>query len=201
MQNRRTENFTNIPPAISGTSQRDTAIAKGEESVHHSAMSTKRVNPYQGNDTFGTLERQRIFSKPSKGASEYPALQELVEPHINSFNALFEGVEGTKGLLDLAIADLPPKVIFDGREGKESSWGNKLECRRALLHPHRPNSFPLYSEGHGSQHCKAHDLREGQRRPRSQVLSLRGKLSSGPSKTIDHRMSRLVKDSPHTSPK
>lgn len=84
--------------------------------------------------TFRTLDRENAFRNPSNSETKYPAPQALVAPHIDSFDALFEGapigpngqVEQSLGLLDMAIADLQPKVVFDG-QGGEGSLGNRLE--------------------------------------------------------------------------
>lgn len=92
--------------------------------------------PVAGPSTsFHTLKREHAFSHPSTLGPEYPAPQALVAPHIDSFDALFEGapigpsgdVSNSQGLLDLAIADLFPKVVFDGK-GAEGTMGNRLEC-------------------------------------------------------------------------
>lgn len=61
---------------------------------------------------FRTLERESRFVNPPKDKSAYPLLKEAVEPHVGSFNALTEGVDG--GLLNQAIQDIGEKVIFDG---------------------------------------------------------------------------------------
>lgn len=71
---------------------------------------------------FNTLERERQFRHPSKTESHYKAAHELIRPHLESFNALFEGENGGRGLLDLAVKDLEQKVVFDQKDGK----GNKL---------------------------------------------------------------------------
>ena len=65
---------------------------------------------------FNTLDRENGFRNPSTLSSKYPAPQQLVAPHIESFDALFEGapigpngqVEKDLGLLDMAINDLQP---------------------------------------------------------------------------------------------
>lgn len=82
-------------------------------------------------DTFSTLKRERTFRDPSDQKPDYPALHELVAPHIESFNALFEGGtnskgQAEKGLLELGIQDIKPRVIFDGR-GRQGERGNRLE--------------------------------------------------------------------------
>lgn len=84
--------------------------------------------------SFRTLDRERAFSHPSSEGHKYTAPQELVQPHVDSFNALFEGaprsdgaIDGSKGLLDMGIKDLLPKVVFD-HKGDDGSLGNRLEC-------------------------------------------------------------------------
>ncbi|KAF9584296.1 DNA-directed RNA polymerase I subunit rpa2 [Lunasporangiospora selenospora] len=71
---------------------------------------------------FNTLERERIFKNPSDKSFQTPALQELVAPHIESFNALMDFGNKT-GLLDLALQDIGPKAVFDKKDG---GLGNKL---------------------------------------------------------------------------
>ncbi|GAA5861442.1 hypothetical protein JCM1840_005372 [Sporobolomyces johnsonii] len=86
--------------------------------------------------SFRTLDRERAFTNPSSSGPKYTAPQELVAPHIHSFDALFEGapmgkngeVSQSHGLLDLGIKDLLPKVVFDGK-GEEGSLGNRLEMQ------------------------------------------------------------------------
>jgi len=82
--------------------------------------------------SFNTLDRENAFRHPSTSGPKYPAPQALVAPHIHSFDALFEGapleeggVSASEGLLNLAIKDLTPKVLFDGR-GQDGKPGNKL---------------------------------------------------------------------------
>lgn len=74
---------------------------------------------------FNTLERERIFKNPSDKSFQTPALQEMVAPHIEAFNALTEFGVGKKGLIDLALQDIGSKVVFDQRG---SGLGNKLSC-------------------------------------------------------------------------
>ncbi|CAI7472788.1 CRE_collapsed_G0056890.mRNA.1.CDS.1 [Saccharomyces cerevisiae] len=80
---------------------------------------------------FRTLERESRFINPPKDKSAFPLLQEAVQPHIGSFNALTEGPDG--GLLNLGVKDIGEKVIFDGKplnsedEISNSGYlGNKL---------------------------------------------------------------------------
>lgn len=91
-------------------------------------------------NSFRTLERERAFINPSTSAHQYPAPQALVAPHIDSFDALFHGapigptgaISASQGLLDLAVQDLQPKVIFDGT-GADGARGNRLESESLLL--------------------------------------------------------------------
>ena len=89
---------------------------------------------------FNTLERERTFQNPSDKSFQTPALQEMVAPHIEAFNALMEfGVGKKTGLLDLALQDIGPKSVFDKHGG---GLGNKLSCTspRTLGHTFVPLS-------------------------------------------------------------
>nr|AGQ04601.1 RNA polymerase I second largest subunit [Starmerella bacillaris] len=72
---------------------------------------------------FHTLEQQERFSNPSDKKSHYKLLHDAIDPHVQSFNAIFEGPEG--GLIDLGIQEIGKKVIFDTKDG-ELPLGNKL---------------------------------------------------------------------------
>lgn len=102
------------------------------------------------NTTFHTLTRERQFRHPPVNASDVPALDELVAPHIKSFNALIEdeGNPGAKGLLQMGVEDIGEKVVFDGK-GSEGGLGTKLSCMSGgciaqglanahLIRPNRP---------------------------------------------------------------
>lgn len=93
------------------------------------------ATPSSSKHTFKTLERERANRHPSVQGMDHPALEELVMPHIESFNALMEDLDDVasagkgrgKGLLQLGVEDLEPKVIFDGKNGgNEASLGNKI---------------------------------------------------------------------------
>lgn len=88
--------------------------------------------------SFETLAREKKFRHPSKTGPTVPILNELVAPHIESFNALFDdsglpnGDGDGRGLLALGIYDIANKVVFDRNGNIEepgSGWGNKLECK------------------------------------------------------------------------
>jgi DNA-directed RNA polymerase I subunit RPA2 len=80
--------------------------------------------------TFHTLKRERAFRHPPADKSDVPALDELVRPHLDSFNALVEdGPDGTgKGLLQLGVEDIDPKCIFDGQQEQGFPFGTKIAC-------------------------------------------------------------------------
>lgn len=77
--------------------------------------------------TFHTLSREARFRFPPAEGSDVPALDELVKPHIDSFNALLEDpaseASGGGGLLGLAVRDITEKVVFDS---VEKATGNRL---------------------------------------------------------------------------
>jgi DNA-directed RNA polymerase I subunit RPA2 len=74
--------------------------------------------------SFHTLEREGIFKNPPKDKPSYPLLNQAVQPHIGSFNALTDGPGG--GLLNLAVKDIGSKVVFDSND--PDRLGNKLTC-------------------------------------------------------------------------
>lgn len=86
------------------------------------------ATPSSSKHTFKTLERERLNRHPSTEGADHPSLDELVKPHIQSFNALMEGSDGKgKGLLQLGVEDLGTKVVFDGK-GEGGVGGNKISC-------------------------------------------------------------------------
>lgn len=89
--------------------------------------------PYKDKTTFRTLDRERQFRHPPIAASDVPALDELVAPHLESFNALVEDGESGKGLLQRGIEDIGEKVVFDGQISARKPWGNKISCELRLL--------------------------------------------------------------------
>lgn len=77
--------------------------------------------------SFNTLERENAFRNPKPDGPAVPMLEELIRPHIESFDALFDDAGGP-GLLQVAIDDMTPKVVFDGANGvQDSKRGNRLE--------------------------------------------------------------------------
>ena len=87
--------------------------------------------------SFNTVAREKRFADPSTSRHDAPELEELTAPHIQSFDALFEGSKGPdgkllsgdpgKGLLELAVRDVQHKVFFDGRGTANKGLGNRIE--------------------------------------------------------------------------
>lgn len=61
---------------------------------------------------FDTVRREHLFRNPPTDHSAYPALQAAIEPHVHSFNALFE----KDGLVAQGLRDMGPKTFLDGDE-------------------------------------------------------------------------------------
>jgi DNA-directed RNA polymerase I subunit RPA2 len=59
---------------------------------------------------FDTLRREKLFRHPPKDRSAYPALAAALQPHINSFNALFENIK----ILEEGLKDIGTKIFLDG---------------------------------------------------------------------------------------
>ena len=85
---------------------------------------------------FDTLRRENLFRDPPRDHSAFPALIEALEPHIGSFNALFEDNK----LLEAAIKDIGTKSFLDGQtdprrpaadtnEGSSPRRRNKLSIK------------------------------------------------------------------------
>ena len=74
---------------------------------------------------FDTLKREDLLRNPPKSHTAYPALAEAFQPHIGSFNALFE----QNAILHHALRDIGTKVFLDGQPGDDASTRNKLSLR------------------------------------------------------------------------
>ncbi|KAL8958113.1 MAG: hypothetical protein Q9193_004769, partial [Seirophora villosa] len=60
---------------------------------------------------FDTVRREKLFRKPPRDRTAYPSLVDAIQPHVQSFNALF----GDTQLLAAGIKDIGTKVFLDGR--------------------------------------------------------------------------------------
>ncbi|KAF3937034.1 hypothetical protein ABW19_dt0210370 [Dactylella cylindrospora] len=81
-----------------------------------------------GKAVFDTINREKRFRNPPADKTAFPALQEAIRPHIDSWNAVFR--EG--GCLHQALAEIGEKTVFDRLQGDEQTgYGNKLTIRVA----------------------------------------------------------------------
>src|ERR1700709_2183189 len=80
---------------------------------------------------FDTVRREKLFRNPPQDRTAYPALQEAIAPHIESFNALFE--QG--GLISKAIEDIGTVTFLDGdvRTGPEGKNKLDIKIKQVLL--------------------------------------------------------------------
>jgi len=87
----------------------------------------------EASTSFQTLKREHAFRHPNEDGAAVPSLEELVAPHIESFDALFDDTHGSS-LIQLAIEDMTPRVIFDGSGGAQNPTnGNKLESECMII--------------------------------------------------------------------
>ena len=89
---------------------------------------------------FDTVRREKLFRNPGKDRTAYPALEEAIRPHVESFNALLEG----NNLLEQGIKDIWIKTFLDDalppvqdpatfQNGQTHGLRNRLQLRiRAL---------------------------------------------------------------------
>ncbi|KAF4123006.1 hypothetical protein GMORB2_6554 [Geosmithia morbida] len=101
---------------------------------------------------YNTLRREKLFRDPPADHTAYPALQEAVNPHIESFNRIFssgdDGGSGSHGgsLLAHALADIGTKTFLDGDDSMDTGSRNVLTIRFkdvALQRPQVPPSNKL----------------------------------------------------------
>lgn len=77
---------------------------------------------------YDTLRRENLFRNPPTDRSAYPLLQIAVNPHIESFNALFP-LDGRPGLVAHGLADIGTKTFYDSPDGSSVGARNKLTVR------------------------------------------------------------------------
>ncbi|CAF3463706.1 unnamed protein product [Fusarium graminearum] len=90
---------------------------------------------------FNTLRRENLFRNPPTDHSAYPALQLAVNPHIESFNAIFRD-DGKPGLLTHAIADIGTRTFLDGDDRAPSDGKNILTVRYKDVFLQKPQVPP-----------------------------------------------------------
>lgn len=149
----------------SGSSSRESSAGPSTPpAVHASPLGKNKADdgaalePWQQPHTFHTLRLQDRFENPSEAAFDHPELQDLVAPHIESFNALWSqdpSVDPPKGsnsaissiaegvgLLEKTIARIPVRVIFDGTEESiaKGVLGNRLSFQIESVYLGKPVS-------------------------------------------------------------
>ena len=72
-------------------------------------MAARPTNTKWSSD-FDTLRREKLFRDPPNDHVAYPALRDALQPHLDSFNALFGGDK----LLEAGLRDIGTKIFLDG---------------------------------------------------------------------------------------
>lgn len=72
--------------------------------------SSKKAQQKPWTTAFDTKRRHDLFANPPKDKTAYPTLAAAVDPHINSFNAIFS----SGGQLEEGLKDIGTKVFVDG---------------------------------------------------------------------------------------
>ncbi|KAG5922849.1 DNA-directed RNA polymerase I subunit RPA2, partial [Claviceps sorghi] len=90
---------------------------------------------------YHTLRRQDLFQNPPKDHTAYPDLQLAVDPHIESFNAIFRNDE-KPGLLAHGLVDIGTKIFLDGDERSDVDGKNQLRIRIKDVALQRPQIPP-----------------------------------------------------------
>lgn len=76
---------------------------------------------------FDTIRRHQLFKNPPKDHTAFPSLAAAIRPHLDSFNALFEGSK----VLEAGLKDIGIKTFLDGdAETPEEKRARKAEGRR-----------------------------------------------------------------------
>jgi DNA-directed RNA polymerase I subunit RPA2 len=146
---------------MSALSSSPSGSSSGSSTSGSSAASSSYAAPYvpkgeyEDPFTFNTLNNVDQYKNPPPAQFVNPSLQDLIAPHLESFNALFStdpSISSTAdhsttgpgssladasrsnkngGLLDRAVRNIPPRVVFDRVQETEmpSGRGNRLELR------------------------------------------------------------------------
>lgn len=96
-------------------------------------LSPEYASSSKDHTTFKTLTRERRFRHAPTDESDVAVLDELVKPHIESFNALMGDEAGMAGLLQLGVKDIDPKVVIEPPSEDSDAFGAKLACASTLL--------------------------------------------------------------------
>ncbi|KAK6865872.1 DNA-directed RNA polymerase I subunit RPA2 [Apiospora arundinis] len=121
---------------------------------------------------YNTLRRQKLFTDPPTDHSAYPLLQIAVDPHIESFDAIFE--EG--GLLDKGIADIATRTFLDGDDRSPLASRNRLSIKYKGVHVQKSQVPP------SNKFAKVREILPAECRERH--VTYRGKLAA----TFEYRI-------------
>ena len=121
---------------------------------------------------YNTLRRQKLFTDPPTDRSAYPLLQIAVDPHIESFDAIFE--EG--GLLDKGIADIATRTFLDGDDRSPLASRNRLSIKYKGVHVQKSQVPP------SNKFAKVREIFPAECRERH--VTYRGKLAA----TFEYRI-------------
>lgn len=125
------------------------------------------------NHEYNTLRRENLFRNPPTDHTAYPLLQEAVNPHIESFDALF----GPDGLIAHSLADIGTKTFLDANDASPLSSRNKLTVRYKSIHVAKSQLPPSNKFA-----AKNRDILPAECRERH--VTYRGKLSA----TLEYRI-------------
>lgn len=94
---------------------------------------------------YDTVRRHKLFQNPPTDHTAYPALAAAIEPHIHSFNAIFE----KNGILENGLKDIGIKTFLDG-DNTTVGPRNRLSVRVRDVYLEKPvlpasNKFALGS--------------------------------------------------------
>lgn len=112
---------------------------QGGPQEHTINMAPPRTST-QWDHQYNTLRREDLFRNPPTDHSAYPLLQTAVNPHIESFNALFP-LDGRRGLISHGLADIGTKTFFDspansvGLRNKLTVRYKSVSLQKSLLPP------------------------------------------------------------------
>lgn len=115
---------------------------------------------------YDTVRRHKLFRNTPEDRSAFPALQAAVKPHIESFNALWDG-----GLIDAGLKDIGTYTVVDGdlRNPNPTIPRNKLDLRVTEVILEKPTLPP-------SNKFSVHDRNIYPAECRERHVTYRGKL-------------------------
>ena len=72
---------------------------------------------------FDTSRREKLFRNPPKDCTPYPALDEAIYPHIQSFNALLDKAK----ILEASLRDIGTKIFLDGEQESQQQRDQRIQ--------------------------------------------------------------------------